>query len=401
VIALLLVLAQAGEGWTETRFHRVTLRNGNFLDGQLLANEPESVKLRVKTGEMDVPRDQIAKVEYMRIRSYEDKPTPILPAEPVAAEPVAPSAGVLPAASGPWIDRARDILVNARSAPEERKERAIRELVAGGYDCARALLTLIERIGDEEARLAGRALRDMRNPLLKSDVKPLLASRNPVARAEAVETLASLGVETDLLSDGSPLVRTAALRAVEFFKPRASLARAAALCADPNPYVRAQAVRSAFLVAREHDKGADLVDGLLRALDGPADVPSRVEILNALGHLRHASAWSGVAAELKRESPEVKVAAARCLGDLANAEASPAIAEALEDEAPADVSVALVETAGRLKDPQLIPVLIERLSDARPSVSRAALDSLIGISGQNYGPRKDRWEAYWEAVKDR
>jgi hypothetical protein len=71
-VILALLLALQDQGWTETRFHRVHLRNGNFVDGHLLANEPEAVTLRVKTGELEISRDLVLKVEHMRIRSFEE-----------------------------------------------------------------------------------------------------------------------------------------------------------------------------------------------------------------------------------------------------------------------------------------------------------------------------------------
>ncbi|HEX7901407.1 MAG TPA: hypothetical protein VF950_26850, partial [Planctomycetota bacterium] len=83
-LALLTALAaqQTSEVWTEIRFHRVHLRNGNFVDGTLVANEQESVTLRVKTGDIEITRDLIDKVEYVKMRSYKEKPADVPPPTP-------------------------------------------------------------------------------------------------------------------------------------------------------------------------------------------------------------------------------------------------------------------------------------------------------------------------------
>lgn len=400
-LALLLLQAAPPEGWTETRFHRVHLRNGNFLDGQLVANEPEAVTLRVKSGEMEITRDLVMKVEYLRIRSYEDKPTPVPPPEPVSPE-APPTTAVFPEPpASPVRSRVEELLSRARRAPEDGKERILSELSATGFEGALLLISLLERLDDASAAFAGRALREIRNPLLRDRLKPLLRSSSPVARAEAVETLSALGVETDLLGDPSPVVRAAALRAAEFFKPRAALSRCAALCGDAHPEVRRLAVRAGFAVARAHDQGAPLVAALVELLRGSAGEAARVDILDALGRLRHADVWASVAEQLKRDEAPVRLGAARCLGELKNAEATPAMAEALEAEASGAVKIALIEAAGKIKDPAVIPALIARLSEEDPKVVRSAADALWRISGQNLGTTRARWEDYWNAIRNR
>src|SRR5579862_5205103 len=63
--------------WTETRFHRVFLRNGNVIDGQLIASSEKGLVLAVRSGEFKVPAEQIDHVELVRMRSAQDKPKPL------------------------------------------------------------------------------------------------------------------------------------------------------------------------------------------------------------------------------------------------------------------------------------------------------------------------------------
>src|SRR5438132_6132475 len=57
----------------DLRFTRVHLRNGNFIDGQVVKDSVGSVLLRIRSGEIDIRRDQIDKVELVKMKSYGDR----------------------------------------------------------------------------------------------------------------------------------------------------------------------------------------------------------------------------------------------------------------------------------------------------------------------------------------
>src|SRR5882672_8436923 len=61
------------DGWSETTFDRVYLRNGNFIDGRVMENKPNEVLLQLKVGEMGIRRDQIDRVERLKLKSWNDK----------------------------------------------------------------------------------------------------------------------------------------------------------------------------------------------------------------------------------------------------------------------------------------------------------------------------------------
>ena len=404
ILTLLLALqAEAkADGWTETRFHRIHLRNGNFVDGDLLRNDPETVTLRVRTGDIEITRDLVERVELVRMRSYAERPTDVAP--PAAVKPApegsppAPSLA-LPAPTGPVQRRAGEIVSSVRHLPVDRRDDALRELAGLGPEGGLALILMIETLDDDAVRFAGRALREVRSPLLREPLITLVKSVRPLVRAEAVSSLALLGLEVDLTWDSSPLVRTASLWAAEVFKSRAAFPRAAALCADPSPDVRRQAIRSVFLIAREHGLGDKLRDGLIEALRGEAVPAARVEILDALARLRQATAWTAAADELRRDAVEVRIAAARCLAELRSPDSVSSLADALGSEVAGPVKVALAEAAGRMRQPPLVEPLIARLSDPDPKVVRACADALAAITGQNHGSDPARWTAYWEKAK--
>src|SRR6185436_21134294 len=78
-LALILSLASAAAaqqqdqaGWVYTRFYRVHLRNGNCVDGDLVKRTDKEVIIRLPSGEISFRNDQIEKVEFVKLKSYND-----------------------------------------------------------------------------------------------------------------------------------------------------------------------------------------------------------------------------------------------------------------------------------------------------------------------------------------
>ena len=81
--------AQDG-GRDDVRFYRVHLRNGNFLDGHLVRQDASKVVLRMSVGEMIVRRDQIERIEFIKLRSL-GEPARVVPKPAPIAAPAAPA----------------------------------------------------------------------------------------------------------------------------------------------------------------------------------------------------------------------------------------------------------------------------------------------------------------------
>src|SRR6266498_3822034 len=84
--------AQDGQ-WVETRFNRVFLRNGNFIDGHLIGETNQSVRMKLITGEMTIRKDTIEldsigrpRVELIKMRSYQELPK-LANIQPLSAKP--------------------------------------------------------------------------------------------------------------------------------------------------------------------------------------------------------------------------------------------------------------------------------------------------------------------------
>ena len=68
-------------GWSETRFHRIHLRNGNFIDGDLIQDTRSMVVLKMPSGDFGVSKNQIARddqgqlrVEFIKMRTFREPP---------------------------------------------------------------------------------------------------------------------------------------------------------------------------------------------------------------------------------------------------------------------------------------------------------------------------------------
>jgi len=124
IIAAALLLAGAGwlqaqsqdvAAYTWTTFHRVHLRNGNYLEGGLVGRTETSVTLRQPWGEIIVRNDQIDRIEFVKIKSYKD-PEIILKKRAVAKPAEAKEAINKPTPATPVTDKP-DTTVESAAVP--------------------------------------------------------------------------------------------------------------------------------------------------------------------------------------------------------------------------------------------------------------------------------------------
>ena len=156
---LIALLAQGktadGPTLTEHRFHRVHLRNGNFIDGELVRQSAKEIVLRLKSGEMGVRRDQIVRVELIKMKGIEEKPEEVAKPKPPPV-PIESTTSPAPAPSAP--KKARPPAEGAYKASAELKARVDPLLdqlgAAAPDDVAPLARTLVEMEGDAHAYLA-------------------------------------------------------------------------------------------------------------------------------------------------------------------------------------------------------------------------------------------------------
>jgi HEAT repeat protein len=205
---------------------------------------------------------------------------------------------------------------------------------------------------------------DSREGALRVDAARALLERWRAGDAQAAEILAPRLPE--LLDDGEPLVRIAALSGVRLLRKPENLEKCAsgvlALLADPAAQVRTAAIWSALRLP------GDIAREQVRALLSSTEEPMRFAAACALSDVRDAAALPELIAALREEHRRQEALSA--LMSLGEASALPQIAELFEDESLGDFDKTLVAAAmARFGDARGGAHLIERIEsdgDDRP-----------------------------------
>jgi HEAT repeat protein len=365
--------------WVEVRFHRVYLRNGNFIDGNLVGDTERQVVLKLKVGEMVLRRDQVDHVEFVKIRSLEElpqvvrPPAKITPAHKIAAKPIG--------------ERKNSLLVLSRSVPESLCRRAD------------------ELIGRWSENQVGDLARDLQS--LGSDVGPYLCAlieqrRNSVPVAVVCGALGLLG-------DPDAIPSLAKLMTSEFPEERAAMVAALAAigvpkCAPPlldalnDELSMVYDPASKALVAMSRK---EILSGLSRTiLRRMSGAKNKVSHAITLGRQGDPEAREGLRDLLGTGDDKVVVAALQGLSEIKNPEDAHAVEPLLRVE-----SIEIRKTAciylGKVKHLPAVPDLIRFLQEEDRGVSSNAHWALREISGERYGTAPDLWSAWWEGVGSR
>jgi HEAT repeat protein len=434
--ALALANAPAAQerNWVEVRFHRVHLKNGNFVDGDLLRQTDREVILRLKPGEMSIRTDMVARVEFIKIRSLNEKPPVEPPPKPPAAEErrdpfqkptitspekppdVLPSPGVerppdVPRtvetyAADPETKRKVDeILAGARRANPNHKYQVLEGVVAVGGDAAPYLASLLETMDDELQGLATMMLTQMKDPRALPILTKLLGSKSAAVRTNALTVIGAVGGPENardlhpLLRDEDRNVRDAAVTSIEQLGSPDSFDPIAQLLLDPDPSVRKSVVSALTALSQKHERQDQLVNALTDAV-GRGRGETVVEALGALGVTGKKDVWTFVAPYLSDDSPLVRAAAATAIANLGASEAGELIVQRLYAEEDRWVRLQLASAAQRLRLQKAIDPLIDIMAgtddnDFRSSIARV----LQGITGQNFGNDPQAWSSWWPTAK--
>lgn len=366
---ILLLLAQESP-WIETRFHRIRLRNGNFIDGQLLRETPEEVVIEVKSSaELGVRRDLIARVEFVKMRSFKDLPTVAavieVPAEAPAAAAPEPVAVTQPRFSAET-RRQVDVLLATYGAsnPDIRRPllRGLRELGAEAvaYACS---LSGQSRMGIEAAELV-EAIAQCEGP----DVLPALLR---TARGEDV--FAKVAALRALARRGTPEAVAALLRALE----------------DPAAPVWRVAVEAVETLLRQ---GSMEAETLIERMTSKAEKGGYARVLARSGGGPELEALAGL---LREGTSRDRIAVLQGLAERRLAHEAERASELLGDE-DAEVRKNAIIYLGRIQHGASTEALIERLDDEDEGAADTALWALRQISGQGYGPDRGLWTLWLE-----
>lgn len=374
-LALCAALAQ-DVSWVETRFHRVHLRNGNFIDGRLVRESPALVVLEMKpAGEFGVRRDMIRRVEFIKIRSISEEPR-LVAVLPAAVDPTPPA--VVP---GPGPERAE--ISPARVTAEVR---ASVDTLLSSYASANP-----DRRGSLSA-----SLRNLGPAAVAYACWVALAGRTAVKRADLVEAIG----QCDTPDVFPALLELASLSPDQDVR----IAGIRALARREGPEAAA-AVQKALAdrAAKVGQAAAEEVAGLYRK--GRVDLALLVERMNgsaekefaalALGKIGENAALDALQRLLRDGEPKDKIAALKGL----TTHPRPADGEAaldLLDHPDAELRMEVCYYLGRAKQTLAVRSLISALKDEDEQVAEGAHWSLRRVTGQSFPNSQELWLAWWD-----
>lgn len=420
LLALALGALPQAVSQDEARFHRIHLRNGNFLDGQIVRQSPSEVQLLLKGGQMHVRRDQIDRIEIVKMKHVSDKeivmtPPPAPPGPAVAPAPAkapapagrrprgsAASAGV----SAEVKAKAEAIFDRLRNGSPEQKAEAGTRLRDLGPDAAVYAADVLDTLDDGSIGIVASILVDLKSPDVVTIVQGKLSNPRPRVRTEAAAVLGACAEKPEdvrpllpLLNDASPLVVLPALSALARHGVTDAAAPAARLAASKDPDVRRGALKALVEIAKKQESLGDLASlfsDLLEKSTGDA----KSDVLTEIGSAKLAALAPQVAALLDEENPSVRAKAAQVVGDLGDRETGTAVLERLPDETDKWTRVFLAQAALKLRLQNALDPLIEWMDAEDADVRVAAYESLKKLSGQDHGIKKDAWVAWRRASKN-
>lgn len=379
---------QQGTG-DETRFHRVYLRNGNVIEGQLLKETPSQVVLQLAVGEMAIRRDQIERVELVRIRSITEatavkraaafarrEETVAVTAEPISkGQPplsAVRSAGPAPALSEALLKQLEALISKWKLTVTAKVELPEEDLSAELQDLGPETIPYLAwLLGQSPARLPPGAL--------------ALA----LGRSGRPEALAALG---DLLNSKDPDLRRKAVDGL----------------------IQSAAAAEPYLLAALDDETLEVWQAASRSLG------DRIRKEGGNG------CFKAVVARMVQA--KVKAPYALALGQAGTPEAHRELLD-LFQQGDETCRLAALQGLDLIRDPQDAEVVLKHLSAGSPLIrkqiciflgkvkARSAVNELIGllkdsdvglqtnahwalqqITGQPLAPNPELWKSWWETT---
>jgi HEAT repeat protein len=401
--------------WVETSFHRVHLRNGNFIDGKLLSLSDREVSLALQQGNMNIRRDAIEKIEFVKMRSLLERPKmeqfPKGKAAPAAAE-VKPAAAATVGAlniTPPAIEEAlksklTGILAGMKGATADQKVAFMKELTSQ-EGAAPFLASQLDSIGEEDLDYIGMALSQMKDPESLPYIVANLESGRESVVVQALKLVADLGGTAytskvrSLLSHSLTAVRSTAISTLERLSDGDSLTNILELLKDPERPVRNAAINAALNLGRKLNDTDAVMTGFSRALD-VASTTAKIDLLSGIGRTKKTTSWEAVGPYLRDNDIGVREAAAEALMSLAATESADEIVSRLQIETEKSVRIRLAQAAAVIKSQKFVEPLINWLRSDDEILVKTANKALEDITGRRYNGFQE-WSAWWDQVKTR
>lgn len=133
---------------------------------------------------------------------------------------------------------------------------------------------------------------------------------------------------------------------------------------------------------------------LAREIQHEQDPLVRLYIVRALAKIPDARAAAVLHAGLEDPSDAVRIACCEAWGQRGGPEAIEELSTVLQAESNIDVRMAAAKALGETRSEQAVKPLAEVLADNDPAIQRRAIESLKSVSGKDYGYDVQAWRQY-------
>jgi HEAT repeat protein len=137
-----------------------------------------------------------------------------------------------------------------------------------------------------------------------------------------------------------------------------------------------------------------VVEYLTASIRTEPDPLLRSEIVLTLGSYPIPLAEPVLKAALQDTDADVRIAACDAWGKMPNATGAELMVGILKNDANQDVRLAAARNLGQTKDQRAIAALGDVLTESDPAMQRRAVVSLQNITGKDLGNNVDRWQKY-------
>lgn len=403
LIALALSMLLQQEGWQETSFHRVHLRNGNFIDGRVISDKPSEVVLLLKVGEFSVRRDQIDHVELVKLKSYNEKPIVLTtPKKPTVANPANPNTPAPVVKTPEEIKkRVEAMIFKIKTTPGGEPEFPIQELTQLGEDGVAYLASRAPGQDPRTLNAMSAALIVLKpTPKVTEVLDSLVGNTSAGVRVMAATVLVVSGGEPakakylrPLMADGDAKVRETALGLLGTTEDKDWFELMAEMSGDAVKEVRLRAMRNARAIATKHELKERFIRSLAENLGHP-ESGVRTDSAAMIGAMNQREAWSLLAPVLSDPEAPVRAAVAQAIMTLAVPESADAILGAMGRETDRSTRIFLAGAVQKLRLMKGIDIVIPWLDDPQEDIRKVAEGTLKSLSGQNLGMDRAKWDAW-------